>query len=138
MREDGFVWAGGLHVFAHSGRHMRLLSAIVCLRLTAPSSLPRPPPTPTSSPQSFKAVQAGLTLNLDSSFAAFMSARPLPELLAEGAGVRGGPAQLAAADPHRLRAAARGLAGFKASGWDLGGGEGKGRDLGILGRKAGW
>ncbi|PNW83955.1 hypothetical protein CHLRE_04g214250v5 [Chlamydomonas reinhardtii] len=63
--------------------------------------------------QSFKAVQAGLMLNLDSSFAAFMSARPLPELLAEGAGVRGGPAQLAAADPRRLRAAARSLVGFK-------------------------
>ncbi|KAG2434383.1 hypothetical protein HYH02_012396 [Chlamydomonas schloesseri] len=63
--------------------------------------------------QSFKAVQAGMSLNLDSAFAAFMSARPLPELLAEGAGLRGGPGQLATADPRRLRAAARSLVGFK-------------------------
>lgn len=37
--------------------------------------------------QSFKAVQGGLMVNLDTSAAAFVQARPLPELLMEVKGV---------------------------------------------------
>ncbi len=71
--------------------------------------------------QSFKLVESGLMLNLDSAFAAFMSERSLPDLLAEMCNTR----DLSRVDPHRLRAAARNLSGFKvrdgrgrgASGW---------------------
>ncbi|EFJ46144.1 Argonaute-like protein [Volvox carteri f. nagariensis] len=59
--------------------------------------------------QSFKLVESGLMLNLDSSFAAFMSERSLPELLAEMCNTR----DLSRVDPSRLRSAARNLSGFK-------------------------
>ncbi|GIL75720.1 hypothetical protein Vretifemale_5434, partial [Volvox reticuliferus] len=61
--------------------------------------------------QSFKLVDTGLMLNLDSAFAAFMSERPLPELLAEMCNAR----DLSRVDINRLRSAARNLAGFKVS-----------------------
>ncbi len=55
-----------------------------------------------------------MAVNLDSAFAAFASARPLPDLLAEACGLRReGPAGLARVEPHRLRAAARSLIGFR-------------------------
>ncbi|GLC53161.1 Protein argonaute-3 [Pleodorina starrii] len=61
--------------------------------------------------QSFKVVESGMMLNLDSAFAAFMSERSLPDLLAEMCNSR----DLSRVDPHRLRAAARNLKGFRVS-----------------------
>ena len=56
-------------------------------------------------PQSLKVVQAGMMINLDSSFAAFMSAKPLPELLQDLCGRN--------MNANSLRAAGRSLSGFR-------------------------